>query len=78
MPYPYAWRYQQRNAEYLVSRGAALSLADDTLAEALYPTVRRLLSDPATLRQMSERARALARPDGARNIARLLLALEAR
>ena len=78
VPYPYAWRYQQRNAEYLVSRGAALSLADDTLAEALYPTVRRLLSDPATLRQMSERARALARPDGARNIARLLLALEAR
>ena len=76
VPYPYAWRYQKVNADYLVSRGAAVQLEDRRLGDDLYPTIRRLLDDPARLQQMAERARSAARPDGARNIARLLIAWE--
>jgi UDP-N-acetylglucosamine:LPS N-acetylglucosamine transferase len=78
VPYPYAWRYQKVNADYLVSRGAAIRLDDVRLSEDLLPTIRRLLDDPVTLRQMAERSRALARPEGAQNIAHLLIELEAR
>ncbi len=73
VPYPYAWRYQKVNADYLVARGAAIRLDDERLAADLYPTLRRLLDDPAALAGMSARARALARSDGARSIARLLV-----
>jgi len=76
VPYPYAWRYQRINADYLVARGAAVQLDDGALNETLYPAIRRLLTDPVALRRMAASARALARPDGARNIARLV-ALEA-
>lgn len=73
VPYPHAWRYQKVNADYLVSRGAATWLADDQLAEELYPAIRRLLDDPVALAMMGEKARQLARPEGARAIARLLV-----
>lgn len=76
VPYPYAWRYQKVNADYLVSRGAALCLNDETLPEALLPAIRRLLDDTVALQRMAECARALARPDGARRLARLLIDLE--
>jgi UDP-N-acetylglucosamine--N-acetylmuramyl-(pentapeptide) pyrophosphoryl-undecaprenol N-acetylglucosamine transferase len=76
VPYPYAWRYQKVNADYLVSRGAAVRLDDEKLPMDLLPTVRRLLGDPATLGEMAVNSRRLARPDGARHIARLLMKLE--
>ncbi len=78
LPYPFAWRYQKVNANYLVSRGAAVQLDDDRLTPDLLPTIRRLLADPAVLQHMAARSRALACPDGAHNIARLLIKLEAR
>ena len=28
IPYPYAWRYQKVNADYLATRGAAIRLDD--------------------------------------------------
>ena len=73
VPYPRAWRYQKVNADYLVSQGAAVMLADERLAGELYAAIRRLLDDPARLASMGEQARRLARPDGARAIARLLV-----
>lgn len=76
VPYPYTWRYQKVNADYLAERGAALRLDDEALKDELYPAIRRLLDDPAALRQMAERAGALNRPGGAQNIARLLVGLE--
>jgi len=78
VPYPYAWRYQRVNAEWLAGRGATLVLDDERLAEELLPTVRDLLSDRERLAQMGERARALARPDAAARLAAELQALATR
>lgn len=75
VPLTFAWRYQKVNADYLTDRGAAVQLTDETLGEALLPTVRRLLfDDRALLTRMGEAAAALDRPDAAKNLARLILA----
>jgi UDP-N-acetylglucosamine--N-acetylmuramyl-(pentapeptide) pyrophosphoryl-undecaprenol N-acetylglucosamine transferase len=75
VPYPYSGQHQQANADFMVSRGAAVSIDDAALSEQLKPTVLRLLSDERVLREMSARARALARPDAARELARALVRL---
>ena len=75
VPYPYAWRYQRVNAEWLASRGAAVILEDARLKDELVPTVRSLLEDSAHLSEMRERARALARPDAAQRLAELLVGI---
>jgi undecaprenyldiphospho-muramoylpentapeptide beta-N-acetylglucosaminyltransferase len=72
VPYPYAWRYQKVNADYLADRGAAVRLNNDDLVEQLLPTVRALLHDPARLAAMSAAAQALDRPDAAWQLAQLL------
>jgi len=69
VPYPHAWRYQRVNAEWLSGRGAAVQLDDERLPEELLPTVRRLLGDRPALAEMSERMKALARPDAASRLA---------
>ena len=69
VPYPHAWRYQKVNAQYLVSSGAAVQLADEDLARDLLPTVLELLDDPARLRNMVGAARKLAIPGAAQAIA---------
>ncbi|MCX7856022.1 MAG: UDP-N-acetylglucosamine--N-acetylmuramyl-(pentapeptide) pyrophosphoryl-undecaprenol N-acetylglucosamine transferase, partial [Anaerolineae bacterium] len=75
VPYPYAWRYQRVNAEWLASRGAAVILEDARLEEDLVPTVRSLLSDPARLAEMRVCALARARPDAAARLAELVVEL---
>jgi UDP-N-acetylglucosamine--N-acetylmuramyl-(pentapeptide) pyrophosphoryl-undecaprenol N-acetylglucosamine transferase len=76
VPYPYAGRHQEANADYMVEHGAARKVVDAALAEgALTDTVLELLADEVTLRTMSERARVLARPGAARSIALQLAAL---
>lgn len=73
VPYPFAWRYQKVNADFLVARGAAVRLDDEKMAAELLPLVRALLADPERLAGMAASMRALARQDGARNIARMLV-----
>ncbi|MBC7225908.1 MAG: undecaprenyldiphospho-muramoylpentapeptide beta-N-acetylglucosaminyltransferase [Thermoflexales bacterium] len=73
VPYPYAWRYQRVNAQWLASRGAAVVLEDARLKEDLVPTVRSLLGDPARLAEMRARAAALAHPDAAERLAAMLV-----
>jgi UDP-N-acetylglucosamine--N-acetylmuramyl-(pentapeptide) pyrophosphoryl-undecaprenol N-acetylglucosamine transferase len=63
VPYPYAWRYQKVNADYLAARGAAMTLVDERLDEELLPTLTDLLGDDERLAQMSAAARNLAVPD---------------
>jgi UDP-N-acetylglucosamine--N-acetylmuramyl-(pentapeptide) pyrophosphoryl-undecaprenol N-acetylglucosamine transferase len=74
VPLTFAWRYQKVNADYLTERGAAVQLTDETLPEALLPTVRALLFDPDRLADMAAAAAALDRPDAAADLARLILA----
>ena len=75
VPYPYAWRYQKVNADYLVARGAAIRIDDGALTAELGPAVQALLEDPARLAQMRAAARAAAAPGAARRIAAELRAL---
>ena len=71
IPYPYAGAHQRRNAQFMVERGAAIELEEVSL-DALLTTIQRLLDDEGLLAEMSENARALARPDAAGRIAELL------
>jgi UDP-N-acetylglucosamine--N-acetylmuramyl-(pentapeptide) pyrophosphoryl-undecaprenol N-acetylglucosamine transferase len=79
VPYPYAWRYQKVNADWLAERGAALVLRDEDMADQLTDAILNLINDPTRLHSMREAARSLATPegaaspDGARNLAQQLL-----
>jgi undecaprenyldiphospho-muramoylpentapeptide beta-N-acetylglucosaminyltransferase len=75
VPYPHAWRYQKVNADYLAERGAAIRLNDETMGEALWPTIEALLRDDKRLAAMSACAQRLARPDAADRLAELLVEL---
>jgi UDP-N-acetylglucosamine--N-acetylmuramyl-(pentapeptide) pyrophosphoryl-undecaprenol N-acetylglucosamine transferase len=73
IPYPYAWRYQKVNADYLASHGAAIRVIDDeTLSAKLSIEIERLLSDDRSLEAMRVAARSLARPDPAQALAQML------
>jgi UDP-N-acetylglucosamine--N-acetylmuramyl-(pentapeptide) pyrophosphoryl-undecaprenol N-acetylglucosamine transferase len=72
VPYPYAWRYQKVNADYLVQRGAAIRLDDETLSTTLLPALEQVLTDAVQLAAMRAAARSLARPDPARALAQVL------
>jgi UDP-N-acetylglucosamine--N-acetylmuramyl-(pentapeptide) pyrophosphoryl-undecaprenol N-acetylglucosamine transferase len=72
VPYPFAWRYQKVNADYLASRGAAIRLDDQDMQEQLWPTIAGLLNDPKRLERMSHHAGALAQPEAANRLATLL------
>ena len=65
VPYPFAWRYQKVNADYLAEHGAAVRLDNDRLGDELLPTLERLLSDETRLNEMQRRASSLARPQAA-------------
>jgi undecaprenyldiphospho-muramoylpentapeptide beta-N-acetylglucosaminyltransferase len=72
VPYPYAWRYQKVNADYLGEQGAAVRLDDERLGEELLPTLTGLLNDDARLADMQRCASNLARPQAAAAIANQL------
>jgi UDP-N-acetylglucosamine--N-acetylmuramyl-(pentapeptide) pyrophosphoryl-undecaprenol N-acetylglucosamine transferase len=75
VPYPFAWRYQKVNADYLVARGAAVRVNDEDLRQQLSGIVRRLLADEPRLAQMRAAAQAAATPQAAHRIATELLTL---
>jgi UDP-N-acetylglucosamine--N-acetylmuramyl-(pentapeptide) pyrophosphoryl-undecaprenol N-acetylglucosamine transferase len=77
VPYPYAWRYQQVNAQYLAERGAAVVLEDAELPTQLLPVVRDLIENIHKREQMRSAMRALAQPDSAAKIAGHLHSLSA-
>jgi undecaprenyldiphospho-muramoylpentapeptide beta-N-acetylglucosaminyltransferase len=69
VPYPYAWRYQKVNADYLAQRGAAVMLEDNRLNDELYATICTLFDNPGKLDAMRKSMRDLARPQAAQSIA---------
>ena len=75
VPYPYAWRYQKVNADYLVRQGAAVMLEDAHLQERLLPAVLGLLGDISKLTSMRTAMQSLSHPRAAEEIGRGLLAL---
>jgi UDP-N-acetylglucosamine--N-acetylmuramyl-(pentapeptide) pyrophosphoryl-undecaprenol N-acetylglucosamine transferase len=72
VPYPYAWRYQHVNADYLVQHGAAAVIRDEQLNTALLPGIQSLFDEPTRLESMSRAMRALAHPQAADELAGLL------
>lgn len=75
VPYPYAWRYQKVNADYLAERGAAIVMNDADLPEKLWPAIRDLYQDPARLERMRAASAQLAEKDSAWRVGRELLRL---
>lgn len=75
VPYPFAWRYQHVNAEYLASHGAAEIVENPVLEANLIPVVDRLISNPAVLASMRAAMKSLSEPIAANNIADLLVEL---
>jgi len=72
IPYPYAWRYQKLNADYLAERGAAIILADANLRQDLLPTIDQLFAEEGKLVGMSQAMGTLRQTDAAEKIAALL------
>lgn len=75
VPYPFTWRYQKVNADFLVSEGAAIRLDDEQLDEALLPTLQSLIQDDAKRQQMGQQMAKFKRPDAAARAADALYAL---
>lgn len=75
VPYPYAWRYQKVNADYLVNHGAALILENQQLADQLLPTLSNLLAKPEQLKQMGIAAGSLHTDNASQQIADILTRL---
>jgi UDP-N-acetylglucosamine--N-acetylmuramyl-(pentapeptide) pyrophosphoryl-undecaprenol N-acetylglucosamine transferase len=77
VPFPQAADdHQRRNAEAVVTAGAAMMIPQAELTPVLLArTVVELLSDRKQLKEMSERARALGHIDSAERMARMVAEL---
>jgi UDP-N-acetylglucosamine:LPS N-acetylglucosamine transferase len=75
IPLAYSWRYQEVNADWLASRNAAIRLDEPQMDDQLVPMITELMTQPERLAKLREGAVAIARRDGAENIARVILDL---
>ena len=75
VPYPYAWRYQKVNADFLAERNAAVILKDELLNDELLIVLKDLMQNNHKLEAMRAAARKLAHPDAAAVIASQLFEL---
>ena len=78
VPYPFAWRYQKVNADYLTNQGAARFLPDEQMAIQLEQLIDELLNDPDQYQAMQQALATLKVPEAATNIANLLTRLGSR
>jgi len=68
--------HQEKNARALEETGGAVMLREqDCTGQLLYGTVSELVSDPATLRQMSEKLKVMGTMDSAEKIAGIILGM---
>ena len=74
-PYPYAWRYQRVNAEFLAGRNAAVILQDELLEDKLLPVLQDLLLNKHKLEAMRAAMKKLSNPSAAHAIASQLVEL---
>lgn len=75
VPYPFAWRYQKVNADYLAGRGAAVIVKDELLESELLPVVKDLLENPSKRQAMQKAMKSLAHARAAQAIAAQLIEL---
>jgi UDP-N-acetylglucosamine--N-acetylmuramyl-(pentapeptide) pyrophosphoryl-undecaprenol N-acetylglucosamine transferase len=75
VPYPYAWRYQKVNADYLSRQGAAITLTDESLSAELVSLVLDLMRDSEQREAMRLKMQSLACKDAAGKIAAQLTEL---
>jgi UDP-N-acetylglucosamine--N-acetylmuramyl-(pentapeptide) pyrophosphoryl-undecaprenol N-acetylglucosamine transferase len=75
VPYPYAWRYQKVNADFLAQQNAALILQDELLEDKLLPVVKDLLMNKNKLEAMRAAMKKLSHPHAADVIASQLVEL---
>jgi len=75
VPYPFAWRYQKVNADYLTNRGAAVILEDHVLDAELMNTLNVLMENPNKLQAMRASMFELSHPRAAERIADMLVEL---
>ncbi len=73
VPYPYAWRYQKVNADYLVGRNAAVLLEDSEMHEKLLPLITGLMEDHSRRQKMKEAMRKTANRNSTEVIAKLII-----
>ncbi|MDP1714544.1 MAG: undecaprenyldiphospho-muramoylpentapeptide beta-N-acetylglucosaminyltransferase [Anaerolineales bacterium] len=75
VPYPYAWRYQKVNAEFLAGRNAAVILQDESLEDKLPSVVKDLFLNKNKLGAMRTAMKKLSHPNAASIIASQLVEL---
>jgi len=75
VPYPYAWRYQKVNADYLAEKNAAVILQDEVLDDKLVPVVKDILMNEHKREAMRDAMNKLSNPNAARMIASQLVKL---
>lgn len=75
IPYPYAWRYQKVNADFLAEKNAAVIVRDELLEDKLLNVVKDLLLNKNKLTAMRFAMEKLSQPKAADVIASQLLEL---
>jgi UDP-N-acetylglucosamine--N-acetylmuramyl-(pentapeptide) pyrophosphoryl-undecaprenol N-acetylglucosamine transferase len=75
VPYPYAWRYQKVNADYLAERNAAVILQDELLEDTLPSVVKDVLINRNKREAMRAAMKKLSHPNAAEVIASQLVEL---
>lgn len=75
VPLPISGGHQRHNARYLAEREAAVIVENDAMATDLLPAILDLRRNPQRLAAMSQASAALARPNAAQDIARILFEL---
>jgi UDP-N-acetylglucosamine:LPS N-acetylglucosamine transferase len=75
VPYPYAWRYQKVNADFLVRHNAAVMLPDSELDTKLLPLIIGLFNQPEKLETMRKAMRSLYKPQAVEALASIILNL---
>lgn len=75
VPYPYAWRYQKVNADFLAEKNAAVILQDELLENKLLPVIQDLLLNKNKLEAMRAAMKKISHPKAASIIASQLVEL---
>ena len=75
VPYPYAWRYQKVNADFLAEKNAAIILQDESLEDKLAMIVKDLLLNKHKLEAMRNAMKKISHPKAASVIASQLVKL---